>query len=115
MKVDICEACGSVNPPHYHFGRQCEARRDIERMKGFGYVPIPGRCLTRAFRAAGVPVFHGPTTLDQTGNWVPKWFWDVFVASCGGRILRGHALRRHVEAVVEWVVRGRQGSFPLAS
>ncbi len=112
MRANVCDACGLVDPSPRHFGRQCEAKRYIERMEGFGYVRVRARSLTRAFRAVGVPVIHGPVTLDLMGNWVPKWFWDVFVASCGGRILRGHALRRHVKAVVDWVVHGPRGSSP---
>lgn len=105
LPMTICKACGLRNPTPLHTKRRCDDRIFITKMERFGYARVPARCLTRAFKEAGGPVVHGAITMDRTGNWVPKWFLDVFLASCAGKKLYGLPPRLQVHKVVLRVTR----------
>ena len=101
VKTITCLRCGFVGPRVWHYGsRVCQARVFIANMKDCGYVPIPHRRWTRTFKAAGVPVIHGPVDLNHTGNWAPREFVCAFIAH-----RRNPGFRRipfHLQAQVVW-------------
>lgn len=54
------------------------AETQIALLKSRGMKPIPIRRWTRALRAAGVPVIHGPVSAVSEGNWAPAWVVETF-------------------------------------
>lgn len=110
--MTICEACGLRNPTPLHDKRRCDAMVYMAKMEAFGYARLPARCVTRAFREAGVQVYHGPVSTERTGNWIQKPFLVAFLASCKGKKLRGISLRLQVHKIVLSIIRDNPPPSP---
>jgi len=108
MSPITCGRCGCINPSPTHYrGPECYARCFIRAKERRDFVRIPGRRLMRAFRKAGAPVVHGPTTVTRTGNWIPRKYLDALNENRNDPGFRRLPLHLQVAAVVWWLKRGR--------